>query len=140
PAPASPFFDKESEIGPTDPSNFRHKGLYRHRNGPPRPVFDAGWSSPVARQAHNLKVIGSNPIPATKISPSNQPLKARLTGFLILSRPFLGRYNGNRSVTNGLPRFLVSSDPLARTPCNLGVTYGGHGAPVRFGFCSDGCG
>src|ERR1700761_6203465 len=28
--------------------------------------FAAGWSSPVARQAHNLKVIGSNPIPAPK--------------------------------------------------------------------------
>ncbi len=28
----------------------------------------AGWSSPVARQAHNLKVAGSNPAPAT-----NQP-------------------------------------------------------------------
>jgi hypothetical protein len=28
--------------------------------------ISAGWSSPVARQAHNLKVIGSNPIPATK--------------------------------------------------------------------------
>ena len=27
---------------------------------------DAGWSSPVARQAHNLKVVGSNPTPATK--------------------------------------------------------------------------
>src|SRR5882672_3983349 len=26
---------------------------------------DAGWSSPVARQAHNLKVLGSNPSPAT---------------------------------------------------------------------------
>ena len=25
----------------------------------------AGWSSMVARQAHNLKVIGSNPIPAS---------------------------------------------------------------------------
>ncbi len=25
----------------------------------------AGWSSPVARQAHNLKVGGSNPPPAT---------------------------------------------------------------------------
>src|SRR5262249_55639570 len=25
---------------------------------------DAGWSSPVARQAHNLKVAGSNPAPA----------------------------------------------------------------------------
>ncbi len=27
-------------------------------------VFVAGWSSPVARQAHNLKVVGSNPTPA----------------------------------------------------------------------------
>ena len=29
-------------------------------------VTDAGWSSLVARQAHNLKVAGSNPAPATK--------------------------------------------------------------------------
>src|SRR3546814_16438401 len=28
-------------------------------------LVDAGWSSPVARQAHNLKVVGSNPTPAT---------------------------------------------------------------------------
>jgi hypothetical protein len=28
--------------------------------------LNAGWSSPVARQAHNLKVTGSNPVPATK--------------------------------------------------------------------------
>jgi len=27
-------------------------------------MTDAGWSSPVARQAHNLKVVGSNPAPA----------------------------------------------------------------------------
>ncbi len=31
-----------------------------------RGVVTAGWSSPVARQAHNLKVVGSNPTPATK--------------------------------------------------------------------------
>ena len=31
-----------------------------------RAKVDAGWSSPVARQAHNLKVTGSNPVPATK--------------------------------------------------------------------------
>ena len=30
----------------------------------------AGWSSPVARQAHNLKVLGSNPSPATNFSPA----------------------------------------------------------------------
>ena len=35
---------------------------------------DAGWSSPVARQAHNLKAAGSNPAPATK-SPEKGPLK-----------------------------------------------------------------
>jgi hypothetical protein len=29
-----------------------------------RSKFAAGWSSPVARQAHNLKVVGSNPTPA----------------------------------------------------------------------------
>src|SRR5271168_1497815 len=29
------------------------------------PLTPAGWSSPVARQAHNLKVVGSNPTPAT---------------------------------------------------------------------------
>ncbi len=31
----------------------------------------AGWSSPVARQAHNLEVIGSNPVPATITSKSH---------------------------------------------------------------------
>ena len=30
-----------------------------------RYIRDAGWSSPVARWAHNPKVVGSNPTPAT---------------------------------------------------------------------------
>ena len=37
-------------------------------HAPPRGTHttpNAGWSSPVARQAHNLKVTGSNPVPAT---------------------------------------------------------------------------
>ena len=29
-------------------------------------LLTAGWSSPVARQAHNLKVAGSSPAPASK--------------------------------------------------------------------------
>ena len=34
---------------------------------PPKTCYtnSAGWSSPVARQAHNLKAAGSNPAPAT---------------------------------------------------------------------------
>ncbi len=35
------------------------------------PTSFAGWSSPVARQAHNLKVVSSNLAPAT-----NKPLKS----------------------------------------------------------------
>src|SRR5262249_13829707 len=35
--------------------------------------FDAGWSRPVARQAHNLEVVGSNPTPATQ-QPAEQKL------------------------------------------------------------------
>src|SRR3990167_4789987 len=49
---------------------------------------DAGWSSPVARQAHNLKVVGSNPTPATKNSKRNQSIArvmnssaSRLSGY-----------------------------------------------------------
>jgi hypothetical protein len=44
--------------------------------------FNAGWSSPVARQAHNLKVASSNLAPATKSSSTvttrNSPLIGRL--------------------------------------------------------------
>src|SRR3546814_12925952 len=41
--------------------------------GPHRPLGDAGWSSPVARQAHNLKVTGSNPVPATTQNTQTTP-------------------------------------------------------------------
>ena len=30
-----------------------------------RTIYDAGWSSLVARRAHNPEVVGSNPTPAT---------------------------------------------------------------------------
>ena len=36
----------------------------------------AGWSSPVARQAHNLKVTGSNPVPATNLPAASYTLAA----------------------------------------------------------------
>ncbi len=35
--------------------------------------YDAGWSSLVARRAHNPKVVGSNPTPATKEYAGNGP-------------------------------------------------------------------
>ena len=44
----------------------------------------AGWSSPVARQAHNLKVVGSNPTPATKTKPDTQRRTPRTSAGLFL--------------------------------------------------------
>src|SRR6185436_4126664 len=41
-----------------------------------RRADDAGWSSPVARQAHNLKVLGSNPSPATSCTEQGPPATA----------------------------------------------------------------
>ena len=37
---------------------------------------DAGWSSLVARRAHNPKVAGSNPAPATSERPANAGLSS----------------------------------------------------------------
>jgi hypothetical protein len=57
-----------ANLGPWQPSN-RVIGLLhtrRRRNFAGIFASGAGWSSPVARQAHNLKVVGSNPTPATK--------------------------------------------------------------------------
>ena len=51
-----------------------------------RVLGDAGWSSPVARQAHNLKVIGSNPIPATNFPKQNSRLGFPLTGCFAKNR------------------------------------------------------
>ena len=53
-----------------------------------RHVCDAQADRNTARQAHNLKVIGSNPIPATKISPVDQVVTPGVPGFSLCDRPF----------------------------------------------------
>ena len=60
---------RESRSPPGLPSTRHTHSLTRHADDGHTPsgvhAFGAGWSSPVARQAHNLKVAGSNPAPAT---------------------------------------------------------------------------
>src|SRR5208283_5992285 len=67
--------------------------LHAFHHGGPGPSgaghIGAGWSSPVARQAHNLKVVGSNPTPATKIKARN--VKALAGFFTSKFRPFAPR-------------------------------------------------
>ena len=57
---------------------------------------DAGWSSLVARQAHNLKVAGSNPAPATNPSPM-----AAIYRVYVLQNPERRFYIG---ITDDVPR------------------------------------
>jgi hypothetical protein len=59
---------------------------------------DAGWSSSVARRAHNPKVIGSNPVPAT------QSIKSRKK-FNVFSVCFFAR---NKKEVRVDSKFLLS--------------------------------
>ncbi len=77
--------------------------------GPPHTKPTAGWSSPVARQAHNLKVAGSNPAPATKPQTPPQATKP--------PRKVAGRGHGDRRDPPGaLPRAspTPNSPPTSR--------------------------
>jgi hypothetical protein len=56
--------------------------------GAKREKLNAGWSSPVARQAHNLKVVGSNPTPATIASSAAWP-ESRVADLAHRKQPFL---------------------------------------------------
>src|SRR5437764_1488082 len=61
----------------------------------PTYTWNAGWSSPVARWAHNPKVAGSNPAPATKI-----PQNPTVRGVLLFS-----------VVVRTIKRLLVPTNP-----------------------------
>ena len=54
--------------GPTETTNRGVDTTITKQAKRARYDLNAGWSSPVARQAHNLKVVGSNPTPATKLT------------------------------------------------------------------------
>ena len=69
---------------------------------------NAGWSSPVARQAHNLKVAGSNPAPATKFHNSLVPQGAGLLSYALSADRRRALQNGPKRT--GL-RFTTTPKP-----------------------------
>src|SRR6478735_8028447 len=88
-------------LGP-DPVRMKRAGLWLS-------FGDAGWSSPVARQAHNLKVAGSNPAPATS---KNQP-------------PFGAAFLCSLFGNDGLARRLSARGQEELTACAYGGAPGG---------------
>jgi hypothetical protein len=95
--------------------------------------FIAGWSSPVARQAHNLKVIGSNPIPATKIDPVDQGAYALSAGFFHVAGFFMWQRPLRTAAARFQPLPMVSDDPASVPICSriLHVTCLAH-ATIEF--------
>ena len=76
----------------------------------------AGWSSPVARQAHNLKVVGSNPTPATKKANKYNALRPASRGAFCCpnSRSTIGQQNNPNCVQI---QFLSSQTRTQRRQC-----------------------
>ncbi len=99
-----------------------------------RPIWgdigDAGWSSPVARQAHNLKVVGSNPTPATttNIQPASPSLAGPLLfGAYALVTPRLHDATVGRQRHRG--HHLA---PKCNADCRLKAFFGPLGRAVQF--------
>ena len=89
---------------------------------------DAGWSSLVARRAHNPKVAGSNPAPATKEtagqgrSPGTGPLRDR-ADFQLESSADSSFVSGLHSCSDA--GSLYWAGPGARTAARRGAAAGG---------------
>ena len=90
---------------------------------PANNALTAGWSSPVARQAHNLKVAGSNPAPATRSSCNIRELPAVRKGGSGIGASHVNTMSTNplRRVTpNGGTTHAHLSKVHARAPCETG--------------------
>ena len=80
---------RSSPNGSTNPLPItRHRMIGTAGPGANARTDDAGWSSPVARQAHNLKAAGSNPAPATKIKSTYKQNSPPLAGHLRSGRSY----------------------------------------------------
>ena len=92
------------------------------------PTSDAGWSSLVARRAHNPKVVGSNPTPAT----NGNPCTARVSGFSGVRRngpcesPYRVHTASRQIRTVSGPCFTASSEARTGSDDGLGVDYRGY--------------
>ena len=115
-----------------DHAMIHHSLSHDHDKAVRRPTAagqDAGWSSPVARQAHNLKAAGSNPAPATIItSTPPKPPHATASGAFVVPGAW-------RSTKAAAGMTLIARSTFcagARSmPSTSAVMSGGHGTQRR---------
>ena len=86
------FVSRRGRVGRCQVCKTQHKSFHHKTGKSPKSKgrisglyaiisIAAGWSSPVARQAHNLKAAGSNPAPATKSYAYTKPARRNPPGF-----------------------------------------------------------
>src|SRR5689334_15598531 len=86
-----------------------------------RDPTNAGWSSPVARQAHNLKVVGSNPTPATNDPCGSLPRSHRVLRVPATDNACDSKLSESPASRAGAPGFFLFDAKLniaARSPRN----------------------
>ena len=97
------------------------------------PPTDAGWSSLVARRAHNPKVVGSNPAPATK---HQKRLLERVAFFVSDEKVLLKQWHGIfHETVDGLqsPSHCTLCSMLKRYPLRPMAAVAGPGdTPVSY--------
>ena len=116
--PGLPSTDAKRHTSSSHPMPRRRAG----RDKPRTTKLSAGWSSPVARQAHNLKVIGSNPIPATKLSPSDQPLRPLWRVFFMCQRLFPSLNKNSKCISICWDDSASVTICCRKTPCRMNGT------------------
>jgi hypothetical protein len=105
------------------------------------PTTGAGWSSPVARQAHNLKAAGSNPAPATKFSRVSipyslgPPLRRRLPRVRLIS-PHVATNTGAGRAGDPDAGFRHRSERRHAAPTDMQIRLPNH-LPPTLGPCRD---
>ncbi len=85
------------------------------------------------RQAHNLKVAGSNPAPATKISPPDQLLRPLLAGFSMYPLPFPHSTRNSLAFSKATRGSGVRSHPFTDPPWHMQGTWNRGSVPLTFG-------
>src|SRR5438552_15492292 len=73
--------------------------------------YDAGWSSLVARQAHNLKAAGSNPAPATKFLGADRGIDLRNCDSRALVGVMEGTPSGLEQCSESISQWTRSKGP-----------------------------
>ena len=84
--------------------------IFKYRLRKPVIGHIAGWSSSVARRAHNPKVVGSNPAPATSVNTPFETTQAALFFVFFAFQGTIRALLGETSLSFGRKALYISSD------------------------------